>query len=121
MNTSDLIAFINECRTTNKMWRFYKCKEWLQLRQEVLEDEHYECINCRDKYGVITRATTVHHVNHVLNRPDLALSRYYIDDEGNEQLNLMPLCGRCHNEVHPEKANKIKSYNKHKPLNDEKW
>ena len=120
---TDLVAYINRLIQEDKLYKFYKSREWRQLRQEVLDDEHNECVNCREKYGRITAAVTVHHVNHVKDRPDLALSRYYTDINGEQQPNLVALCGRCHNEVHPEKIHKAnnKKNKKKEKINDEKW
>ena len=42
----------------------------------------------------------VHHVNEVLQRPDLALSRYFLDADGVRRDNLVPLCAACHEAEH---------------------
>jgi 5-methylcytosine-specific restriction endonuclease McrA len=60
----------------------------------------------------------VHHVNELRDRPDLALSRWYTDDKGQRQPNLVPLCKTCHNIVH-EKL--IKWAKKDKFTNEERW
>jgi 5-methylcytosine-specific restriction protein A len=71
---------------------FYKTMAWLNKRAEVLERDNYECQMCKaeGRYG---RGNVVHHIKHLTHRPDLALE----DD------NLVTLCERCHNKVHPEK------------------
>jgi len=94
-----LAVWIRQLYKENKIILFYKSKEWMELRQEVLNDYHYECQVCLSK-GRYKRADCVHHINEVNDRPDLALSRYYIDKDGNEQDNLMPLCNQCHNAIH---------------------
>lgn len=81
-----------------KLYRFYKCDEWIQLRQQVLEDNHFECEDCRG-CGVYTRAYCVHHDREVRDYPDLALSRTYRDKDG-EHKNLYALCYECHERRH---------------------
>ncbi|EAG5062204.1 HNH endonuclease, partial [Listeria monocytogenes] len=34
---------------TNQLMKFYKCKEWLSLRQEALKRDNYECQRCKKK------------------------------------------------------------------------
>lgn len=92
--------------------QFYKQKDWKHLRQKVLELDHYECQICKAK-GKYTRADTVHHVNHIEDRPDLALSIYY-----NGERNLLSVCKDCHNSLHPEK---MKRFERKKPLTPERW
>ena len=83
------------------LYRFYKTREWLELRERVMAENHGECARCRDKIpSVLRRADTVHHVNEVKTHPELALSMYFTDSEGVSKPNLIPLCNRCHNEVH---------------------
>ena len=111
MDTQSLVKWINELIEEDKLYRFYKSREWLELRARVLFEHHNECCKCRAR-GRITKAQTVHHVQHVKDRPDLALSQYTIDDEGNRIVNLIPLCNACHNLEHPEKAYKAFFTNK---------
>ena len=113
-----------------ELWRFYKSKEWIRLKTKILKANHYECAECR-RHGIITRydtdseghvrlLSTVHHVCHVRDHPELALSRYYKDYEtGEMKPNLVPVCKACHNSVcHPEKAMKRK---KEGFTNTERW
>ena len=102
MTESDLVRWLTELENRNEMWRFYKSRQWLELRTRVLEEHHYECVKCRTR-GKITKAQTVHHINHVNDNPGLALSQYYTDESGNKKRNLVPLCNACHNAEHPEK------------------
>lgn len=106
----DLESWIKELIDKNELWRFYKSREFMQLRDEVLSEQHYECYLCRQE-GKITRATIVHHVKHVRDYPRLALSKYYIDEDGNKQIQLMCLCAKHHNQVHPEKFKDKKDKN----------
>ena len=112
-----LTQYIRQLQQNNKMWVFYKSKEWLELKQEVMQENHYECYECMKK-ARYTRADCVHHINEVLIRPDLALSKFYTDKDGNKKKNLVPLCNRCHNLVHDKLGNwqKEKRY-----VNDERW
>lgn len=99
-----------------KVIQFYKSAAWKKLRAEVLALDHNECQRCKSK-GKYSKATVVHHVNHVLDRPDLALT-LYVDG----QRNLISLCNKCHNEVHPEKRKDFKPFFKPKPpLTEERW
>ena len=95
-----LASWIRELEEEGKLYKFYKTREWLDLKADVLKDNHYECKHCKMKQPAkYTRATQVHHVNEVRVRPDLALSRTYSDEDG-EHENLVPLCLMCHNSLH---------------------
>ena len=83
----DVKAFIEKLIRDNELWRFYKTKEWITLRERILKENNYECAECK-KRGRITRydvkpdgtkvlISTVHHVQFVRKHPELALSRYY--------------------------------------------
>lgn len=116
----DLVKFIRECEEKNKMYLFYKLKQWTKLRDEVLKDSHNECYDCKQK-GKITLGTEeepleVHHINFVKIRPDLALSRYYVDNNGIEHPNLVALCHRCHDKRHGRFGPSSNSF-----VNEEKW
>lgn len=117
-NDISLETYIRRLIKANRIIDFYKSDDWLELKAEVLEHFHNECQRCLEK-GKVTFAQCVHHVNHVKKRPDLALSKYYIDDKGNKQYNLLPLCNACHNIEHPEKLNS-NIYN-NKFINKERW
>lgn len=112
-----LAVYIKQLIKENKLERFYQSDEWKELRQSVLEDMHNECQECLKK-GNYTRAVCVHHVNEVRHRPDLALSRYYTDSNGQRQQNLVPLCNTCHNVVHDKLGEWQK---KDKFSNEERW
>lgn len=112
-----LERYIRELIQEDNLYKFYKSKEWIELRQEVLYECHYECQECL-KRGRYTRADCVHHINEVKNRPDLALSKFYTDTEGSTKKNLMPLCNRCHNDIHDKLGNWQR---KDKFVNEERW
>ncbi|MCI8374848.1 MAG: HNH endonuclease [Lachnospiraceae bacterium] len=71
----------------------YKSSRWKRKREHILKRDSYICQWCK-RYGKIVDASTVHHVKHVDEYPELAFE----DD------NLISLCTGCHNKAHPEKA-----------------
>lgn len=123
-----LEAWIRSLEREGKLYRFYQTPAWRHLRAQVLADYNNECKLCRDggpdggeaKYS---RAVTVHHVQEVRKRPDLALSRWYTDPVTGEQVeNLLPLCARCHNYVHGRTWEQRHANDKPKHLlNEERW
>lgn len=78
---------------------FYKTKKWRDKRDSILRRDGYLCQHCK-KYGKEVEATTVHHIKHRDEYPELA----YDSD------NLVSLCYKCHAKQHPEKGAKRKSY-----------
>lgn len=74
---------------------FYQTKEWKHKRETILRRDNYQCKECR-RYGRLRQATTVHHIKHLDDFPELAL----VND------NLISLCESCHNKAHPEKGGK---------------
>ena len=104
MDTQYLIKWIQDLIAQDSLWKFYKSKEFMKVKTNVLKRQHYECQVCRDR-GIITRATTVHHVQFVRTHPELALSEYYIDENGEKHRNLLAVCKSCHNKIHAEKGN----------------
>lgn len=94
-----LAAWIRELMEAGEIYRFYKCREWLELRAEVLRDNHWECRECA-KNGRYRRARVVHHVHEVRDRPDLALTRWVMEPDGTTTENLLPLCQEHHEEAH---------------------
>ncbi|KEK25707.1 HNH endonuclease [Bacillus gaemokensis] len=98
--------FINLIKT-DKLMKFYKSKEWRQLRVKVLQRDNYECCMCRDK-GKYRKADCVHHIKEVKEYPELALTFE----------NLKSLCNQCHNEVH----DRLKAQDKPPAfVNEERW
>jgi hypothetical protein len=124
----DLESYINNLIKNDELWRFYKQREWKQLRDRILEEQHNECEICRAK-GIIKRydidadgkkhlIKTVHHVKHVRSHPSLALSKYYYE-HGERKKNLIVVCKSCHNNLHPEKRIKKKKESLYR--NEERW
>lgn len=120
--------WIRELIKTGELWRFYKSREWRKLKASILKAAHYECSECR-KLGKITRydigedgqkrlLSTVHHVCHVRDHPELALSEWYKNFEtGEMERNLLPVCKACHNKLHPEKIKRSRTGF----MNEERW
>lgn len=78
--------------------KFYSWTEWEHVREEVLMLDRHECQRCKTLRHRYHKAVLVHHVKHLKDRPDLALSIW----DGNER-QLVSLCRACHEEVHPER------------------
>ena len=73
---------------------FYNSGAWKSKRKYILKKrDKLLCQNCK-KYGRYRTATTVHHIKHLLDAPELALT----------DSNLISLCSACHNQMHPEKG-----------------
>lgn len=112
-----LARYIRQLIAKDNIGLFYLTEDWYELRLEVLREHHYECAECV-KVGRYTRAVCVHHVNEVRHRPDLALSKFYVDKDGKRLPNLIPLCNSCHNRVHDKLGNWQR---KDKFTNEERW
>ncbi len=78
---------------------FYNDKFWRRLSKEIIDEHHGECLMCKAECK-LTPATLVHHVQHLKAAPELAYSRTYTDSNGEEQMQLMPLCHDCHERIH---------------------
>ena len=111
----ELLKFLLQCIADDNLHAFYTCWEWVCIRTDVLKDDKYECQKHKAK-GKYKKATTVHHVKHVRQHPELALSKQYTDEHGNKPRQLISLCRDCHEEEHPERALKFKQQ-----LNEERW
>ncbi len=74
-------------------YEFYHNPKWIHKRDMILRRDGYRCQRCK-RYGRIRQATTVHHILHLEDRPDLAY----------DPANLISVCMACHNALHPEKA-----------------
>lgn len=82
---------------------FYHRAAWKRLRAAALQRDGGMCQECmrrlRAGYGIRPRrATMVHHIVPISERPDLAM----------RMDNLMSLCDECHNQMHPEKGRREK-------------
>lgn len=116
MEREYLKEWINELSANNQMYKFYKSREWRQLKNEILKEQHNECQICKAQ-GKYTPADTVHHIQYVKKYPELALSRTY-EYKGQTFQNLIAICKSCHNRVHQEKGfNRSNS----RFTNEERW
>ena len=95
--------------------KFYESKYWRRLRREVLAEDKYECVHCKQK-GKYTRAVVCHHINYLKLHPELALEKYYKDDDGNVKRQLISLCHNCHEEIHQWVRKELPE-----PLTQERW
>lgn len=80
---------------------FYRTRVWKNRSKEVRTLDRNECQKCKAR-GRYKKATLVHHINHVKDRPDLALDIWYTAPDGSRQRNLISICDECHKEEHPE-------------------
>lgn len=87
------------------------------MRREVMDEHHNECQDCKEK-GKYKRAVMVHHEKPLRERPDLALMKYYMDEQGRKHRQLTPLCDLCHEARHPERLKQNKKENEPWP---ERW
>ena len=58
MTQKELTAWIRELIQENKLYHFYKSKEWLELRQQVVREAHNECVKCKQK-GIISSSCSI--------------------------------------------------------------
>lgn len=106
---------------------FYLSSAWHRKRKEILERDHHECVLCREGKGYRpgkrhTRAVIVHHVKHLKEFPELALSNYYIDADGHKHRQLISVCRACHEVVcHPDRRNPSCENRRWHFQNEEKW
>lgn len=116
-----LATWIRQLIAEDKIYQFYKSDEWIRLRDEVLRDAHYECQECL-KNGIYKRAEMVHHVNEVRKRPDLALTREFVDQiTGEKLINLIALCNPCHEREHDRCGNFRRQNGREQFRNEERW
>mgnify|MGYP003291728737 CR=1 FL=1 len=105
---NDLIALKQE-------HKFYLWGAWKRICRDVRRIDHNECQLCKAK-GRYRKGTIVHHIKHLKDRPDLALS-IYDSDTGERQLVLV--CKQCHEDAHPESFRQARRHDK--PVTEERW
>lgn len=121
MTNAELATWIRQLIRDDKLYTFYKSREWITLRAEVMRDDHHECQHCLQR-GIYTRADMVHHVNEVRKRPDMALTKEYIDNETKEKKrNLVSLCNPCHEAEHDRFEKYRTDFGLQKFTNEERW
>ena len=109
--TKEIQRLVDEDKTNN----FYQLAEWKRLREKVLRMDHYECQLCKAK-GRHRRGQIVHHIKHLKDRPDLALSMW----DGDER-QLITVCKQCHEESHPESQRQYRMSEQEGFVNEERW
>ncbi len=136
--TDSFLEWLKDLITKNELEKFYHCKEWLAVAEEVKRLDNYECQECKRKGKVTTASNknrkgnyiqmSVHHHKEVKKYPELALSIYYIDANGEEQRNLEYICESCHNKLHKRFHGRTASENFWKKktqrvhfMNEERW
>jgi 5-methylcytosine-specific restriction endonuclease McrA len=95
-------AYINTLIRKDRVKEFYSSAAWLNLRQQVIKEAHFECQICKGKGEVVAdigerdadgrkkRVLSVHHIQELRKRPDLALTKS----------NLICICDDCHFKIH---------------------
>ena len=107
-------AQLNELIAAGQEHAFYLWGAWRSLRERVLRMDRWECQICRAR-GRYSRGEIVHHVKHLRDRPDLALSVW--DPETGER-QLVTVCKACHEAEHPEALRRLPCAT---PLTAERW
>ncbi len=75
---------------------FYHTPRWERLKRSVLAENKYMCQECKKK-GIFMSAEHVHHIFPREQYPEYAFERW----------NLIPLCRKCHNEMHNRYTNEL--------------
>lgn len=83
----------------NRLDLFYNSRAWRNLSSEVRREQNNECQYCKAK-GKVKPAEFVHHVKHIRQFPALAYSKYFTDENGKKQRQLVCCCYWCHEEKH---------------------
>lgn len=97
-----------------KLYKFYKSKEWQQVKKEILKEARYKCEWCKAE-GRLRTAEEVHHIQFVKKYPHLALEKEFTY-KGKRYRNLVALCHDCHDKAHGRMK-----YKRKEELTEEKW
>lgn len=126
MNTAELTQWIHKLIEIDRLDKFYHSRYFTRLKKEVMKEQHYECQLCKERGKLtivredIKRSGVVHHMKEVRDYPSLALSKYYIDDGGQRQRQLIVCCNECHEKKHKRFCDR--EYKRPaEVLNQEKW
>ena len=103
-------CWILELIAQDRLHEFYTSGLWLRARARALRNQHRECQRCKARGLIVIEGDrredgsvvhlTVHHINRVRERPDLALMEY---TPGGKR-NLEVLCDSCHWHEHHKAA-----------------
>ena len=113
--TGEQLLKLQEKISADNVDSFYHWKDWERLRAEGLRMDNHECQICKRK-GRYRRADIVHHVKHLKDRPDLALSIW-----DGEERQLVSVCRQCHEDLHPERTVRYRYGKTVKPITEERW
>lgn len=108
------LAELVQLIATGQEDKFYSWPEWGHVRSDVLMLDRHECQRCKNVKHRYRKAVLVHHVKHLKDRPDLALSIW----DGQER-QLISLCRGCHEEEHPERQ--WRKVQKREYVTQERW
>lgn len=97
--------------------RFYSWQDWRRLSARVRDLDNNECQHCKARGKCTTEDLVVHHIKHLRDRPDLALS---IWDPDTKERQLVTICRGCHELEHPERLRPTASAAA-SPLTVERW
>lgn len=111
-------AFVLWCITWDCPQHFYRTWPWRMVRAEVMALDRNECQLCKAQ-GKYTKAKVAHHVNHLRQRPDLALDIFFTDRFGKERRNIIAVCFDCHEAEH--KRLDALHAQKNQPVTIERW
>lgn len=113
--TPDKLARLTALLAAGRENVWYNSSDWKAIKSAVENIDHNDCLICK-AMGRRRAARIVHHVKHLRDRPDLALS-VYDPDTGERQL--ICVCKQCHELLHPESQ---RQYRPSKPpITAERW
>lgn len=113
--TPDKLARLTAMLAAGRENVWYNSGDWKAIKSAIENIDHYDCLVCK-AMGRRRAARIVHHVKHLRDRPDLALS-IYDPDTGERQL--ICVCKQCHELLHPESQ---RQYRPSKPpVTAERW
>ena len=112
--TPNKLARLTALLASGKENIWYNSGDWQAVRDAVKRIDH-ECIICKAAGGH-SATRYVHHIKHLRDRPDLALS-IYDPDTGERQL--ICVCKQCHELLHPESRRKYRPSKP--PVTAEMW
>ena len=113
--TPNKLARLTVMLSTGRENVWYNSGDCAAVKSAVKKIDHDDCLICK-AMGRRRAACIVHHVKHLRDRPDLALS-IYDPDTGVRQL--ISVCKDCHEILHPEAQRQYRL--RTAPLTPERW